>query len=80
MRFSSKNHKVRAIMAATERVTLIQTESDRQRALPLSGGDSAGLRVMARTTTASLSDYPEWSLDELRSYRRDAVVTDGACS
>jgi len=67
-------------MAATERVTPIQTESDRQRALPLSGGESAGLRVKARTTTASLSDYPEWSLDELRSYRRDAVVTDDACS
>jgi hypothetical protein len=67
-------------MAATERVTLIQTESERLRALPLHGGETAGLRIMARTTTSSLSDYPEWSLDELRSYRRDAVVTDGACS
>ena len=67
-------------MAATERVTLIQTESERLRTLPLQGGEMPGLRVMARTTTSSLSDYPEWSLDELRGYRRDAVVTDGACS
>jgi hypothetical protein len=35
---------------------------------------------MVRTTTASLSDYPEWSMEELRASRRDLVVTDGACS
>jgi hypothetical protein len=68
-------------MAATERVTLIQSEPDRSILLSRElEGESAGLRIMVRTTTASLSDYPEWSLDELRGYRRDAVVTDGACS
>jgi hypothetical protein len=66
-------------MAATERVTLIKSDSERTREVKTSG-DVAGLRVMARTTTSSLSDYPEWNMDELRSYRRDAVVTDGACS
>ena len=68
-------------MAATERVTLIHSESDRKILLSReAAGESAGLRVMVRTTTSSLSDYPEWSLDELRGYRQNLVVTDGSCS
>ena len=33
-----------------------------------------GLKVMVRTTSSSLSDYPEWNLDDHN------VVSDGACS
>jgi hypothetical protein len=68
-------------MAATERVSLVpmKTEilssSDSEHALP-----GLRIRVMARTTTASLSDYPEWKVDERQGHRRDAVVSDGACS
>jgi hypothetical protein len=66
-------------MAQTERVTLIKSEFERLREIKAMG-ETAGLRIMARTTTSSLSDYPEWNLDDLKTYRRDAVVTDGACS
>ena len=65
-------------MAATERVLILAPGND-----SLRGRDSAelsGLRVRVRTTTSSLSDYPEWSLDELKQNDRDRLVTDGACS
>jgi hypothetical protein len=41
---------------------------------------SPGLRVMARTTSASLSDYPEWSKDERFNTRKDNLVSDGVAS
>lgn len=41
---------------------------------------SPGLRVMARTTSASLSDYPEWSKDERFNTLKDNLVTDGCAS
>ena len=65
-------------MAATERVSMINSNSR-----PLHEDADhfvQGLRIAARTTTASLSDYPEWTMDELTSHRRDFIVTDGACS
>lgn len=67
-------------MAATERVTLIPIPPSGPTNASISSSDTAGLRIMVRTTTASLSDYPEWSMEELRASRRDLVVTDGACS
>ena len=66
-------------MAATERFTLISPNGNSTRE-NLEESDFPGLRVAARTTTSSLSDYPEWSMDELRCQRRDAIITDGACS
>lgn len=66
-------------MAATERVTMNYPTPDLPRSA-LESGSHAGLRISIRTTTSSLSDYPEWNLEELRSYRKDAVVTDGSCS
>jgi|GEM_PF-6689787 len=39
-----------------------------------------GLRIAIRATTSSLSDYPEWSLDELDQQYRNALITDGTCS
>lgn len=66
-------------MAATERFTLISTFKDRP-IDPKDIHDLPGLRIVARTTTASLSDYPEWNLDEIRKQTRSPIVTDGACS
>jgi len=66
-------------MAATERVSLLPMnrevllKSDESHFMP-------GLRVMVRTTTSSLSDYPEWNMDHLSGTRKDGIVTDGACS
>ena len=37
-----------------------------------------GLRISARLTTSSFSDYPEWSMDELQY--RAWLITDGTCS
>ena len=69
-------------MAATERVNLVSTPP--RDPFPNLEGSTAlpglRIRVMARTTTSSLSDYPEWKVDERLGHRRDAVVTDGACS
>jgi hypothetical protein len=66
-------------MAATERVLILKPkmESSRERRDSM---EVVGLRVRVRTTTASLSDYPEWNLDELRPHERDRLVTDGSCS
>jgi hypothetical protein len=67
-------------MAATERVSLVPMSQQ----MPIHHVDAdrfmPGLRVMARTTTSSLSDYPEFNMDDLKGHRRDGVVTDGACS
>ena len=67
-------------MAATERVSLIPMS----REIPKMNLDKdhfmPGIRVMVRTTTASLSDYPEWNMDELLDHKKSGVVTNGACS
>lgn len=37
-----------------------------------------GLRISARLTTSSLSDYPQFDLNQIRDGKKtDAVVTDG---
>ena len=66
-------------MAATERVNM---NSLPRVNLLQEGVDTfiSHLKIGARTTTASLSDYPEWSMEELYGHRRDGIVTDGACS
>ena len=66
-------------MAATERVSMVRSSP---RPLIQEDGDNfqPGLRIGARTTTASLSDYPEWTMEDLYTHRRDLVITDGACS
>ena len=66
-------------MAATERVTMNPSPPMN---LLQEGVESfiSHLKIRARTTTASLSDYPEWSMEELYGHRRDGIVTDGACS
>ena len=66
-------------MAATERFTLISNTQDSSQEVNETSV-RPGLRISIRTTTSSLSDYPEWNLDELRFDRKDAIVTDGACS
>jgi hypothetical protein len=38
-----------------------------------------GLKISIRTSTSSLSDYHEWSLDEINRTRRP-IITDGSCS
>ncbi len=65
-------------MAATERVLILKPKMETSR--EKQSMEVIGLRVRIRTTTASLSDYPEWNLDELRLHDRDRVVTDGSCS
>lgn len=62
-------------MAIIERITLPNPALDTE-----STGTYPGLRISIRSTTSSLSDYPEWRLDELSSPNQDNVVTDGACS
>jgi hypothetical protein len=68
-------------MAATERILIFKPKTESPKgALPQREPLPAaiGLRVSVRTTTASLPDYPEWNLDELRG--PDRLITDGACS
>jgi hypothetical protein len=67
-------------MAATERVSLVPMTREIPKHLEVDSFFMPGIRVMARTTTSSLADYPEWKVDEKKGHRRDAVVTDGACS
>ncbi len=66
-------------MAATERFTLYSTP-DHSLLREEIETPMPGLRVSARTTSASLPDYPEWTMDELNSFRKNAIVTDGSCS
>ncbi|MBU6153248.1 MAG: hypothetical protein KGP28_02995 [Bdellovibrionales bacterium] len=66
-------------MAATERVLILRPKPDASRE-KRDAFESFGLRIRVRTTTASLSDYPDWNLDELRVQDRDRLVTDGSCS
>jgi hypothetical protein len=68
-------------MAATERILIFKPKTESSKGSPKDSRDSvhpAGLKVSVRTTTSSLSDYPEWNLDELRNPNR--LITDGACS
>ena len=64
-------------MALIERITLpssiFSSETDVVGAFP-------GLRISIRSTTSSLSDYPEWRVEELRTHSLETVVTDGSCS
>ena len=64
-------------MAQIERITLqpapIADSTESSNFIP-------GLRITVRTTTASLSDYPEWRLEDLRNKKTANLVTDGACS
>jgi hypothetical protein len=64
-----------AQMALIERITLPASnfESDVVGAFP-------GLRISIRSTTSSMSDYPEWRVEELRTQNQETVVTDGSCS
>jgi hypothetical protein len=66
-------------MAATERILILKPKTETSREVRDSF-EPAGLRVRVRTTTSSLSDYPEWNLDELRASDRERLVTDGSCS
>ncbi len=67
-------------MAATERVSMVSTKIQRPFKEETADACLAGLRIGARTTTASLSDYPEWNMEELLTHRRNLIVTDGSCS
>jgi hypothetical protein len=69
-------------MAIIERVDLNAMNHDRapSEAETLSGMGLPGLRIGVRLTTSSLSDYPEWNIEELRHQKRNLVVTDGTCS
>ena len=63
-------------MAAINRITLPHDScnaADEDGTLP-------GLRISARLTTSSFSDYPEWSVEELHAHYRDSLITDGTCS
>jgi hypothetical protein len=60
-------------MAVIERITLTDNEND-------CGTASPGLRISVRSTTSSLSDYPEWCLDGFGKSPYESVVSDGACS
>ncbi len=62
-------------MAIIERITLPSTNIEND-----SVGTLPGLRISIRSTTSSLSDYPEWRLEELSKKSQDTVITDGACS
>jgi hypothetical protein len=71
-------------MAIIERVTLGKSnlglnlghDSD----FGLAAAGLPGLRIGIRSTTSSLSDYPEWNVEELYQQYRDNLITDGACS
>ena len=68
-------------MAAIERVTLNLSGSNLiSDGLDHSSLGLPGLRIGVRSTTSSLSDYPEWNLEELYQQYRDSLITDGACS
>lgn len=62
-------------MALIERITLPAQDLGAESNLFV-----PGLRISIRSTTSSLSDYPEWSLDDLASRREETVITDGSCS
>lgn len=62
-------------MALIERVTLPSTNLETE-----TTGSYPGLRISIRSTTSSMSDYPEWRLEEIIQPGKDNVVTDGACS
>jgi hypothetical protein len=67
-------------MALIERITLHssdQIHSTLENSLP---NGMPGLRIAVRATTSSLSDYPEWSLDQYGLQPYESVVSDGACS
>lgn len=66
---------MRVTMALIERITLPTTTTEND-----AYGLNPGLRITIRTTTSSLSDYPEWRLEELSKKNTDTVVTDGSCS
>jgi len=36
--------------------------------------------ISIRSTTSSLSDYPEWCVEDLSDTSQESVVTDGSCS
>ena len=65
-------------MAITERITLAPISHDLNLSNELPKV-MPGLRVMARTTSSSLADYPTWELSE-RFGRKDNLVTDGTAS
>ena len=62
-------------MAIIERITLPTTQFDNE-----TTGAYPGLRISIRSTTSSMSDYPEWRVEELKLPNQDNIVTDGACS
>lgn len=47
---------------------------------PASADVFPGLRISVRATTSSLTDYPEWRLEDLGKNTYESVVSDGACS
>lgn len=62
-------------MAIIERVTLPTTHIENETV-----GTYPGLRISIRSTTSSMSDYPEWRLEDAAAKNLSNVVTDGACS
>lgn len=62
-------------MAIIERVTLPALNADVE-----NNGTHPGLRISIRSTTSSLSDYPEWRLEEIAHPGFEKIITDGACS
>jgi hypothetical protein len=69
-------------MAMIERITLSAQEALNSNEMDynLSGLGLPGLRISTRATTSSLSDYPEWNVEDLYQRDREMLITDGTCS
>ncbi len=67
-------------MAVIERITLIPTFSHSTGTDEDHPSFVPGLRIAARASSSSLSDYPEWCLDRYGLNPYESIVSDGACS
>jgi hypothetical protein len=73
--FLNNKYRIRA-MAVIERITLTSFPKPASLEVNDYPFEAPGLRIAIRTTSSSLTDYPEWRLDN--GY--ESVVSDGACS
>jgi hypothetical protein len=73
--FLNNNYRIRA-MAVIERISLTSVAPLTLNEAGERPYEAPGLRISVRSTSSSLSDYPEWRLDSTH----DSVVSDGACS